>query len=222
MPSWGESTPIGNACPRRPGTLRCGVTRWKFPVGRWPWKVAWAGRWAGPWALAVAALSCQPYCLPNDAEEGSHQGTNHVSPWERFLAKHEANSSPSKTHRRAPQSLGPLRPCGSTVALEQRESSSESPHGDGAGTSRTWTRVRQVTQDTSELAPGAPRRPQPATPQPALPGRRHTGEHPRLNLLPRSSSLGVPGRFPEAGKEAQRELLLEDAPGTAPPRHLRW
>lgn len=167
---------------------------------------------------AVAAPSCQPYCLLTT--RGQHQGTKHVSPWERFLAKHEANSSPSKTHRRAPQSLGPLRPCGSTIALEQRESSSESPHGDGAGTIRTWTRVRQVTQDTSELVPGAPRRPQPATPQPALPRRRHTGEHPRLNLLP--PVRGGARRFPEAGKEAQRELLLEDAPGTAPPRHLRW
>lgn len=65
MPSWGESTPIGNACPRRPGTLRCGG--WPAGnfrvVGRWPWKAAWAGRWAGPRAPAVAAPSCQPYCL---------------------------------------------------------------------------------------------------------------------------------------------------------------
>lgn len=188
-------------------------------VGRWPWKAAWAGRWAGPRAPAVAAPSCQPYCLHNNAEEGSHQGTNHVSPWERFLAKHEANSSPSKTHRRAPQSLGPLRPCGSTVALEQRESSSESPHRDGAGTSRTWTRVRQVTQDTSELAPGAPRRPQPATPHPALPGRRHTGEHPRLNLLPRSWSLGVPAASRRWGRKRRGNSswrTLRERPAPAP------
>lgn len=136
------------------------------------------GGW-GPGGLrAVVTPSCQPFCLRNNTE-GCTRSTNHAPPREQVLTKPEANSSPSETHRQAPQSLGTPRPRGSTVTLEQRESRYQSLCGDDAGTGQTCTRVRQVTQETGKLASGAPRRQQPAIPNPQTLRRDST----RVNTL---------------------------------------